>query len=352
MTSAYSDKAILLDGLVSSAGRVCAVVHSHPDGDALGSGAAFCRFVTGRYGKECRLVVPDACPDTLDFVYGGVDFVDASADRDAALAAIASADLIACLDMNAFDRAGVLEAPLGGSGAKKVLIDHHQNPDSASFDLVVSETEVSSASELLYKLLLGLPDVGSAADLPDGCGDALMVGMTTDTNNFANSVYPSTLAMASDLLASGVDRDWLLSMIYNRYRENRVRAMGRFLDMKLKISGGGVAYMVIRKEDIREFDLKEGDTEGFVNIPLTIDGVRLSLFLKEDDGFFRVSVRSRRGTSASGLARGYFHGGGHECASGGRLFFPEDIPSRDEAEEYIEKVTARFLQMEDVAKQR
>lgn len=345
MIAEYQQKLAAFDALIRGAGHICLAVHSHPDGDALGSGTALCRYLRDVRGKDCRMATPDAWPVILDFVCEGLGVLDASADISAAESLVAASDLVICLDMSGFSRAGCLEQALRDSGAKKVLIDHHLDPDTASFDLVFSETEISSASELLYRILLDMNGASSASFLPMGCLESLLTGMTTDTNNFANSVFPTTLTMASDLLACGVDRDAILLNIYNRYGENRVRAMGYFLHSKLKITPLGVAYIVVTAQDTRDYSLSEGDTEGFVNIPLTIGGVRLSLFLKEDaGGFFRVSIRSKKGTSAASLARKYFHGGGHECASGGRLFIPADIPSAADAESFIENATARFLQ--------
>lgn len=349
MTSAYSDKACRFFAMLGDAEHICIVVHSHPDGDALGCGAALCRFVRERFAKDCNVIMPDAGPRVLDFVHEDLGCINAGKDGVKAEATIADADLIVCMDMNAFDRAGSLQESLCRSNAYKVLIDHHLNPDEKSFNLTISEKDTSSASELLYWVLLGMPGMTGAADLPLKCAEALMTGMTTDTNNFANSVFPSTLLMASDLLSAGVDRDRLLTMIYNSYEESRIRAMGFFLDRKLRITEDGVAFMVVKKEEYEACRLSDGDTEGFVNIPLAIGKVRLSLFLKEDNGFYRVSIRSKKGTSAAELARRYFNGGGHECASGGKLFFPADIPDRNDAEDYIEKVTARFLHEDEAA---
>ena len=168
--------------------------------------------------------------------------------------------------------------------------------------------------------------------------------MTTDTNNFANSVFPSTLQMASELLASGVDRDAILQQVYQSYRENRVRLMGYMQSENLTLLPGGGAYMILTKAIQHRFDLQEGESEGLVNVPLSIGEVRLSVLLKEDEGHFRVSVRSKKGTSAQQLAQRYFHGGGHENAAGGKLFTGEDIPSPEKAADYVEQALKDFLQ--------
>lgn len=172
-----------------------------------------------------------------------------------------------------------------------------------------------------------------------------MCGMTTDTNNFANSVFPGTLSMASGLLEAGVDRDAIIGHIYNEYRENRVRAMARLL-ADMKITPEGVAIMVLDKGTQDSLDIREGETEGFVNIPLSIKDVKISIFAREDGPLFRVSVRSKRGWSANSMAIRFFHGGGHEQAAGGRILIPEDIAGPQEAGAFLAGVAARFMKHE------
>jgi phosphoesterase RecJ-like protein len=338
-----------LDAFFAAAKRVSIVVHTHPDGDALGSGAALLAYLRQVRGLDARLVLPDAAPASLDFILPAEGVTDAAREPEAARDRISQSDLLVCLDMNAFTRAEALAASLQASAAPKVLIDHHLNPDRDAFDLVFSETEISSACELLYRVLLALPDVGAAGKLPLAVLDPLMAGMTTDTNNFANSVFPSTLQMASELLAAGVDRDALLDNLYHNYRENRFRAMGACLSERMHILPEGVAYVVLDRAFLQRFELREGETEGFVNLPLGIGAVRLTLLLREDEGHFRVSIRSKCGVSANRLAAAAFHGGGHECAAGGKLYFPQDIAEPALAEEYVAREAARFMRNEDSA---
>ena len=332
-----------LEACFAAAKRVSIAVHTHPDGDALGSGTALLTYLRECRGLDARLLLPEAGPASLDFVLPADGWTDAAREPEAARAWIAGCDLIVCLDMNAFNRAEALGPVLAASGARKVLIDHHLNPDREAFDLVFSETEISSTCELLYRVLLALPGVGEAAKLPMQVLTPLMTGMTTDTNNFANSVFPSTLQMASELLSAGVDRDALLEQLYQQYRENRLRAMGAFLSECMTVRPDGVTYAVLRRDFLQRFAIQEGETEGFVNLPLGIGAVRISVLLREDEDHFRVSIRSKKGVSANRLASEAFHGGGHEQAAGGKLFFPKDIPSPADAEEYVSAVTARFM---------
>lgn len=332
--------------MIDRASRVCLVTHTHPDGDAIGSTGALFHYLKESRAADVTVVLPDALSDTLSFALPcppGKNLIRADRNPEAADSAIAAADLLVCLDFNVPSRAGRLEQGIVGARCAKVLIDHHLNPLREIFDIVFSRIDISSASEVLYEVLMQMPDIGGdVSALPLSAAGSLMTGMTTDTNNFANSVYPSTLAMASALLGRGVDRDAIISHLYNEYRENRVRALSYLLDNSLTITPNGVAYIIIDAATRQRFDLREGETEGLVNIPLSIKEVRLSLLMTQDDGYFRVSIRSKKGTSANALAVRYYNGGGHECASGGRLYFPRDIARPEDAASYVEKTIAEI----------
>ncbi len=322
------------------------VSHSHPDGDAVGSCAAMLSWIES-VGSSARVILPDREPDCLGFITEGtapgkISFFNA--DPQACRETVEKADLIIFLDMNHPSRTGeVLSGILEDSAADKVLIDHHPDPDRGRFSLVFSETETSSTCELLYYILKSMPGIGSAKDLPSATAAALMAGMTTDTNNFANSVFPTTLEMASELLEAGVDRDGIVARVSNSYGPDRIRLLGRLLDRHLKITPDGAARMILSHRLARSFHLNEGDTEGFVNVPLTVKDIRLSIFLTEEKDRFRVSIRSKRGIEANRLAALHFHGGGHVLAAGGRLMIPSDVKNVAEAEAYVDSAVRRFL---------
>lgn len=338
-----------LSQLLINAEDIAIVSHMRPDGDAVGSCMAMHHFIK-MTGRRSHVILPHTPPASLDFLTSGDlggRLVTHETEPTEAEALINSADLIICLDMNAFHRADKLEGPLTSSKAPKVLIDHHLNPDRENFDLVFSETEISSASELVYHILMKFPQIGhDASRLPAEAAEALMTGMTTDTNNFANSVFPSTLQMASALLAAGTDRDKILALLFNRFNENRLRLMGHMMKDLMHITDDGVAYIVLDRKTQIHYNTGEGDTEGFVNMPLTIEKVRMSILAKEDIGKVRISIRSKKGTSANMCARLHFNGGGHENAAGGKLAIPEDITSIEQASQYIEHHTHTFFNNE------
>ena len=287
-----------LKALLETAREVVVAAHTHPDGDALGSTAALCLYVKEQLGRPVTCILPDTPPENLDFLRApSVPYFFYDKEPGQALAAIQKADLIVLLDCNAFSRT---------EGLLKAL-----EPENA-------------------RIFSG------------AVGTSLLAGMTTDTNNFANSVYPSTFRMASELIAAGADRDALLDKLYRSYRENRVRLMGYMQNEGLHILEEGAAYMILTRDIQERFGLREGESEGLVNVPLSIGKVRLSVLLKEDAGHFRVSVRSKKGTSAQNLAQRFFHGGGHENAAGGKLFPGQDF-APGKADEYLRQTLKDYL---------
>lgn len=340
----------VLEGLIRQFSRIGLVSHTRPDGDALGSLLAMQRFLSACFGarKDCRILLDSEAPDTLRFLFRPEDegkvLVFAPEDEKASGFA-AACDLLIFLDLNQISRSGRLEPVLQERRCRRVVIDHHLYPDVSAFDLVFSETEVSSTCELLFGVLTQLAG-RLAFPLPQACLNPLLAGITTDTNNFANSVFGQTLETVSALLDAGADRDWILEQLYNEYPERRIRLMGRLLDRELVITDQGVAYMILDADTAEAYDIREGETEGFVNIPLSIDRVVLSLFVREQADEYRVSIRSKRGWSAQRLAVRYFEGGGHEQASGGKIRRDEKTKNKAEVAALIERYTQEFLSHE------
>ena len=329
--------------LTANAERPIIVTHAKPDGDALGSTSAMLHFLMKIFGKdEAKLILNDNCPRYLNFIKDAIPhnaLIIRDENKDKALEEIERTDLVICLDFHAFHRTGALEVPLAESKVKKILIDHHLDPDRNLYEVSFSQNDISSASELLFWILMATPQIGgNAENLPMESITALMTGMTTDTNNFANSVYPSTLNMASELLRAGVDRDFILQKINQEHSESRLRLKGFVLKELMKITKDGVAYIVLDRKAQFGYRMQEGDTEGFVNEPLSIGKVRMSIFAREDAGEVRISIRSKRGTSANRCAKMFFNGGGHENAAGGKLYMPIE-----EVADYIVKHTHIYM---------
>ncbi len=325
---------IILASLIEEARNIVIITHESPDGDAAGSSSALAEYLKF-IGKKNVGIVREALPSTLLFIDDATTFY-----KDTALKAIAEADLIFCTDFCETRRCGYPADALKASGAKKVLFDHHVGPQKDEFDLIFSRTDTSSACEVVYYVLKELcPDTLLRHALFGGrCGFCLMAGMTTDTNNFSCATFPSTLQMAGELLSYGIDRDFIISEIYHKYRENRVRAFAYILSERFSIREDGIGVIKVSEETWHRFGLQEGELENLVNVPLSIDKVKVSIYLREDHDTVRVSIRAKKGWSARTLAQRYFHGGGHELASGGRLAIGKDLNGFNEIDKYLELI--------------
>lgn len=316
--------------MLFNASNVLIVSHSNPDGDAVGSVCAMYGYLKNR-GVKCSVALPDTYPDYLSFLDPHREIYLYSEEPLVVENLFSAADLIIGLDFNQLSRVGGMAAVFERSTARKVLIDHHPNPNNESFNLVFSDTEVSSTSELLYWILNALE--GGYSSLSGGTANALYTGMMTDTNNFANSVNSNTFTMASHLLSLGVDKEWLQHSVFGGFSEKRMRLMGHILLNKMVIlEEFSAGYITLSLEEQREFEFSEGDSEGFVNLPLNIKGVNISALFTERPDQIRVSLRSVNNFSVNRLSQSCFNGGGHERAAGGKLFIPlSQVP------EYFEK---------------
>ena len=329
-----------LEKLLNEGRKTAIISHFNPDGDAIGSSVGMRLFLEGR-GLQATVIIPSAMPVFLDFLDPDGSVICYTADRKRAAAAIAEAGLILCLDFNRLERTEWLADSIASSSASKVLIDHHLNPDTNKFDLVISDPGASSTCELLYRTIMSFPSIsGDAAKLDIRTLTAITTGILTDTNNFNNSITPDTFLIASDMLRHGVDFDTINNLVFKRYSESRMRLMGHLLtdsmtiDRRLKAS-----TMIITMKDREDYCFSDGDSEGFVNLPLMISDVEVSALFSETKDYIRVSLRSKGGVSVNALSNAYFNGGGHERAAGGRLFMPIE-----EVREYFLKSLEQFLQ--------
>ncbi len=325
--------------ILSGRRNVVLVGHVNPDGDSIGSLMGMMHYLAG-LGKSVVPVVPNRYPEFLNFLDPDGVVLCNSEQPEAVAGAVSGADLIICLDFNSLKRIDSLGDVIASASAPKVLIDHHPQPDTI-FDLVYSYPHLSSTCELAYWTIKGLLPI-CGGNMPLESAIALYTGMMTDTNNFANSVLPSTFIMAGELMDLGVDKEWVQKMVFGGYSEDRMRLMGHMLSSNMKMYPQyGAAVMVLTKDIKEKFNFKDGDSEGFVNLALNISSVKVSAFFTEGDEFVRVSLRSKDDFSVNRLARGYFNGGGHERAAGGRLFIPVA-----EVEEYFVKSLAEFIEKE------
>lgn len=330
------------ENIIASSDKVGIIGHFNPDGDSVGSVSAALHYLT-LIGKKGRVILPSGYPHFLEFLDKKKDYLIFTDSQKEAADYIASCDALICLDFNRLDRTEGLQEHIRKSNAKKILVDHHPDPEKEHFDFVYSTVETSSTCELFFWLLMECSNImGDVMKLPFDCAEALATGMITDTNNFNNSVVATTFEMASLLKKRGVAFDWINKTVFASYSQNRMRLMGTLLSQDMKvIEDLGAAYILLSKERQNEFDFQIGDSEGFVNLPLSIKEVGITALFVENENYVRVSLRSDGRISVNRLSNMYFNGGGHDKAAGGRLYIPFN-----EVSAYFETHLREFIEKE------
>lgn len=328
-----------LNALIEGANRIVVTGHKSPDGDALGSCLGWMEYLVEQRGKQAAVIVPDAYPDYLQWLPNSDKIVRYDKHKDKADDAFGNADLIFCVDYNAPARVEDMAAALTAATAPKVMIDHHLNPTTAGFALVVSHPEMCSASEAVTRVICQL---GGYEAMSRRCAAQLYCGMMTDTGGFTfNSTRAEIYTIIGMLLAKGIDKDKIYRNVYNNYSCWAIRLRGYMMSQKLNyFEDLHASYFTITRYDMERFHFIKGDAEGLVNEPLRIKGLKLSVSLREDDrhdNLIWVSLRSVDDFPCNEVANEFFNGGGHLNASGGKL-----LCGMKEAEEITRKAFAKF----------
>ena len=303
-----------LSKLFLSSENILLISHINPDGDAIGSQLALYHYLKAR-GKNVGLMAPNYLQEFLKWMDGADQINIFIKDRKKCRKLIVEADLIVMLDFNQSNRLGEAEDLVIVSNARKVVIDHHLGPGSFA-DLIISEPSKCSTSEIVHELVC---EMNGAQFISRPYAEALYVGIITDTGNFEHGSYSSrTFRIVADLLDSGIEKGKILNLIYNNFSSDRIRLLGFALNKRMVvIPEYKTAYIFLSKDDLKEYNHVKGDTEGFVNMPLSIKGINFSALFIEKDGFIKLSFRSKGQFPSNEFAAQYFFGGGHLNASGG-----------------------------------
>lgn len=301
---------------IKSASNIIITAHKSPDGDSIGSSLGLYHFIK-KLGKEVVICHPDPAPDYLLFLEG-VDTIKTMATENLEIESLFdTSDLIFCLDYNSTDRVGEgMQHLLEKSQAKKIMIDHHLNPHDFAF-ITVSETSVCSTSQLILELI---EQSGNGVLLDEKIGTPLYLGILTDTGSFRfPSVQPRTHELLAKLLNAGVKHYLVHETLNDNNTFDRLRLQGYALSQKLELMEDyNVALIWLTEEELTKYNYKKGDTEGFVNIALSIKGIKAAMFFAERDGIVKISFRSKgQDNPVNVLASEHFSGGGHANASGG-----------------------------------
>lgn len=325
----------LLKQTLASARNIVVCCHKSPDGDAVGSSLAWAEFLAQGArseeqgtrecaegeGRKVSVVLPDAAPDFLHWMPGFQQVMRFDKKPDEVKALFADADLVCCMDFNTTSRTDELQEVLDGCKAPKILIDHHLSPDIDTV-MSISHPDASSTCELVFRIINQL---GGFEVMTANCASNLYCGLMTDTGAFAyNSSRAEVFYVVSQLLSKGINKDRIYNRVYHSMSIHALRLRSYVIFKKMQVVEQlHAAFFSITKAEMKRFHFIRGDAEGLVNEPLKIKGMKLSISLREDTekpNLILVSLRSSHGFHCEEMARRFFNGGGHEDASGGRLY--------------------------------
>ena len=301
--------------------KIVIVSHVSPDGDAIGSSLGLYHFLTV-HEKSVHVIVPNAFPDFLKWMPGAKEIIQYNRYREFADKLLMEADVVCVLDLNALSRLDDMQGAVTNSPARKILVDHHLYPEDFC-RITISHPHISSTSELVFRLICQL---GNFSDINKEATECIYTGMMTDTGAFTyNSNDREIYLIIGELLSKGIDKDWIYRQVYNNCSEARLRLKGYVLCEKMQIFPEfHAALITLSRKEQNKFHYMKGDTEGLVNIPLSVKGVCFSVFLREDTekDMVKVSLRSVGAFPCNKVASEFFNGGGHLNASGGEFFGP------------------------------
>jgi len=309
--------------------KVVITTHQKPDGDAMGSSLGLFHFLK-QLGHQVTVISPTNWADFLDWMPGANQVLDYEKQTAEANLAIDAAGWIFCLDFNTLSRTKRMEEKLGNASGRRVLIDHHQEPQEDAFAFGISDTSKSSTCEMVYDLII---DSGNRDKINGEVAECLYAGVMTDTGSFR---FPITSAavhrMVADLKEKGLEHSRVHEELFDNYLENRFRFIGNVLQHRMEIFYEyNTALISVPQQDLIKFNIITGDTEGLVNYPLSIKGIKLAAIIIDRGEERKCSFRSKGGFDVNTFARKYFNGGGHFNAAGGQ------------SKEPLEEVVAKFI---------
>ena len=303
---------------ISRPRKAVIVTHFKPDADALGSSLGLASFLKKK-GHKVQVITPSDYPEFLAWMPGNEDVLALSKESDEnekkAAELITKANVVFCLDFSSLSRINALGDMVRKTKAKKVLIDHHLDPEKFA-NFVQWDDKSASTSGLVYELIKELDE---ESQIDEGIANCLYAGLMTDTGGFRhNNTTQKEFLMASELVGFGANPSEVARLIYDTSTVERLRFTGYVLSEKLTVLPEFKAvYMAITWAELKKFGSQTGDTEGLVNFGLSIKGVRLAILLVDRKDEIKLSFRSIGDFSVNELARKHFEGGGHRNAAGG-----------------------------------
>lgn len=302
--------------LLSTFKKVVIIPHKNPDGDAMGSTLGLCLYLKKK-GHSATVIAPNDYPEFLKWLPGNSEVINYEMKKSISKKIIASADVIFTLDFNTLHRCGEMETPIKNSNAVKIMIDHHQEPDSYA-DYTFSDVNMCSTSQMVYHFIEKMEDLDH---IDTEIGEALYTGIMTDTSSFR---FPLTTSLTHKVIAKlidlGVQKSKIHNAIYDTNSFERLQLLGCAMKNLRFLENYNTSYITLSNTELDSHEFKKGDTEGFVNYGLSLKGAKLAAIFIEhkQESIIKISFRSKGSFDVNKFARNHFNGGGHKNASGGK----------------------------------
>mgnify|MGYP006194561815 FL=1 len=320
---------IEMQSIIENAKNIVITTHKGPDGDAIGSSLALYHLLK-QLDKNVSVIVPDAFPDFLNWIEGADQIICFDKNQEQAEKLIDVAEVIFSLDYNALNRIGDMGSVLEKATGIKVMIDHHQDTQGFAQHYFV-DTDCCSTAQLVYEFI---HKINKEQLLNKAIATCIYCGIMTDTGSFR---YPSTTAethrIIAHLIECGAENSLIHQEVYDNNTTDRLKLLGYALSNKMQVyEKHQLAYIALSAKEMNDFNFKKGDTEGLVNYPLSIKGIKLSVLLTEKEDGIRISFRSKNEVYVNKIAQEHFGGGGHVYAAGGisKLSLEETIKKLEE----------------------
>ena len=306
-----------IEEILDNSQKVVITTHQSPDGDALGSSLALFGYLVKK-GFDVCVVVPDSFPKFLNWMKGTENVLVYNHDEDVVKELIGEADLIFSLDYNDLTRVGGVGNLIEKSTAYKAMIDHHLHPADFA-DWMCSDTSSCSTAQLIYNFIEDFNDLDL---IDDQIAEGIYCGIMTDSGSFRfPSVQAKTHLIAADLINRGLNHSRIHELVHDVNTLPKLHLLGFALNEKLRVLPNvPVAVIAINCKELSRFNYKKGDTEGLVNYALSLEGIEMAAFIKEDDNKVKMSFRSKGDIAVNEFSSQNFSGGGHKNAAGGVSF--------------------------------